>query len=74
MHITLMNNAYSFNRHSKSDISRNIATYNQGAEKGGLMGSSLASTFFGIFETFLTKSISVAHLPNHLRSSNFEQF
>ena len=54
MHITLMNYAYSFNRHSKSDISRNIATYNQGAEKGGLMVSSLASTFFGIFETFLT--------------------
>ena len=55
MHITPMNYAYSFNRHSKSDISRNIATYNQGAEKGGgLMVSSLASTFFGIFETFLT--------------------
>ena len=54
MHITLMNYAYSFNRHSKSDISRNIATYNQGAEKGDLMVSSLASTFFGIFETFLT--------------------
>ena len=38
MHITLMNYAYSFNRHSKSDISRNIATYNQGAEKGGSDG------------------------------------
>ena len=57
MHITFMNYAYSFNRHSKSDISRNIATYNQGAEKGGGsdgLVSSLASTFFGIFETFLT--------------------
>ena len=49
MHITLMNNAYSFNRHSKSDISRNIATYNQGAEKGGSDGLIFSEYIFWNF-------------------------